>query len=254
MDEKQFMEELLSVLEQARDRVLEIAGGIRFTKEDPQQLYLVCLLGTAVEYSQAILNAARDERSAVSLPLLARTLLEAHVDLTILAKDNFHWKNMLWSFLSQQRRALRAAPGGNPYLSIIAASVDYGPKLAEVESSLKDLQDDGYGEMTIKKKFKTAGLQDEYEAIYWSLCQESHNNLGALEDRHVEHDATTFRVVFFQGPSLARRSRFLHLAVSLLLKSSKKVFGLLDTSEIDPSLDACESRLDSISKQGLQLA
>lgn len=188
----------------------------------------------------------------MSLPLLARTLLEAHVDLTILAQDNLHWKSMIWSFLSQRRRVLRAAPGGNPFLGRIAASADYGSMLAEVESSLQGLRNDGYGEVRIKEKFKTAGLEDEYEAIYWSLCQESHNNLGALENRHVEHDATAFRVVFFQEPSFTLRSRFLHLTTSLLLKGSTKVFSLLDTSEVDASLDACESRLESLSKQDLQ--
>ncbi len=252
MEQEELENELLSVLDQLISRVVKISAQVRFIKEDPQQLYLVCLLGTIVEYSQALFLAARDERSAVSLPILVRTLLEAHVDLIILAQDQLHWKNMLCTFLSQRQRALRAA-AANPYLASVAASTDYDAKLAEVEAGLQELRNDGHGAMSVRDRFKAAGLENEHGSIYWSLCQESHNNVSALEDRHIEHEDQTFRVVFFQRSSPARKSRLLHLAIAILLEGSKRVFSLIGASEVDSSLEESEARLASVSKEGLEL-
>jgi hypothetical protein len=56
------------------------------------------------------------------------------------------------------------------------------------------LKDKGVVPLPVRERFKRAGKLDWYEGPYSILAQQSHNNLGVLQERHVEVTREGFNV------------------------------------------------------------
>jgi hypothetical protein len=78
--------EIYEAAETAYNRAIAVAGLVVFQLPDPTDRYLICYFATAIEKIGGCLALAR-EGQLTSIPILARTILEAWMDFRCLAAD-----------------------------------------------------------------------------------------------------------------------------------------------------------------------
>jgi hypothetical protein len=66
--------------------------------------------------------------------------------------------------------------------------------------------------LSAKLRFERANYLDMYLSVYAELCVHSHNNLRALDDRHIEKSGDDCRIVFFRPNRLQEIEHFLENA------------------------------------------
>jgi hypothetical protein len=127
-------------------------------------------------------------------------LLEAYVDLANLTTDSAYDEFLHAAYLDQQRRLLRIAKQqGSTHRFLRELQADSrDAALGRIESELLRLRAKGVTPLQVRERFKRAGRLDLYEVPYSFMAQQSHNNLGALQDRHVELAAEEFHVYYFR--------------------------------------------------------
>lgn len=167
----------------------------------PQQRVAIVLLATVLRMGRSAAGAV--ERSdGVEASLFLRSFLEAFVDLSIVVEDPSHVERLELVVLDQQRRILKAAlETGVPttYLGMLAGNQDAATKLKEVRAKIAAIRRRGIDLLPIRYRFARAGRLELYEGPYSLLCDQSHNNLNALTERHFR-DTVDGPVFFIAGP------------------------------------------------------
>lgn len=221
---------LLGISNQLVTSLIEIAREVRFDKENPQHLSVICLYASILEVAGSI-NVLVEEKHTTSVPILLRTLLEAFASLRCCCIDPEHFKVMGAGFLVQKRRLLKSALENpdNPYLKPLARASDLEKDIAEIERQTAELEEKGTKAINIYQEFKKGDLLAEYHSLYWILCMQAHNNVSALEDRHLEKDGETYEVTMYKEENPADTVRNVDSMCGLLMDASARVHGILET-------------------------
>src|SRR6266850_1579458 len=115
-----FKAKLLPLLSAVLKESMRYAAEIRFDKEHPQHLTLVCVYCTIIElaHGEKILI---DNGQATSMPVLLRSIMEAYADLLALIADPTYAKRMYATFLKEKVRLLKSVQRSpaSPFLSPI---------------------------------------------------------------------------------------------------------------------------------------
>jgi hypothetical protein len=219
---------------------LELVKDLRFDKKHPWHRALISLYGTMLELygsDLALIRAALDLKgSAIGVPILLRSAIEAHVDFKNLASDRDYGYHLRATELEQWIKILKAArPGQNPYLANLSREPLVGQFLPQFETELSDLKRKGYYPLGKKEKFERARLDQVYQSVYNQLCCDSHNDLRSLVTRHIElsPDQGDFEVNYYSPTTADQIMPDVDCFCSLLVDSTETIHRILDSHAME---------------------
>jgi hypothetical protein len=242
-DYAKFSVDLLSLSDEIVHICLDEASALKFDKGHPQQLYSICTHGSLIELSSSIVVLAKAGET-ICLPVIMRTVLDAFASFRCCVKDPNHFKSMYASFTKEKLRLVDASivNPGNPYLAGLAASIHADSEKTGLAQQLAHLATNGHKPLKPWQEFEKADLSAEYQSLYWQLCLHAHNNVYALEGRHLEKTGDDYRVVFFKEANAEDLVRYLDSLCGVLLDSSISLHGLLGSGKVSVFEDL-QSRL-----------
>lgn len=207
------------------DAALASVQQLRFDKKHPWHLHLVCLYGSMIELlGSACILIQRG--SSIGVPILLRSLVEANLDLRLLAEDRTYGFRLRAEELQQW--LLVYAPKGKRPVQPTGAGFDH-MSIEGIQKELDDLRKQEYGPWTRKKKFEEVGDEVGYRVVYNHLCCHAHNNKRALFSRHVQvsdsgHD---FQVQVYSGIDFERLLPYIDTFCGIMLKATEIIHELL---------------------------
>lgn len=224
---------------------------IEFNKGSTLDRTIMSLYATILEqaYDALVLQRAGQH---VTLDIILRSSLEAYVDLINLCSDSNYYQQMQASFHEQWiKLAQHGVKGGNPFLNGFENSEDAVAQLKWHEEQLAEL---GVAPLNVFERFRKAGLEDVYRSIYNSLCNETHNNIRALTNRHFrlnDHDEPEI-TIFAPAEKLDLIST-LSSFIGILTRSSWIVHDYFQTSALPAVLEIREDHSRFIKEYEAQL-
>jgi hypothetical protein len=241
--------QLLPFLKDLADRSLENAAAVKFDKEHPQHLYAMCTYGTILETTYDIL-ALVDAAQFTSVPIILRALLDAYASFRSCFADPNHFKAMYATYIKEKLRLLDAVVENpdNPYLQGVAEAIDLQSEKESLNQELQQMKEQGYAPLRPWQEFERADLSSEYQSLYWQLCLHAHNNVAALEERHLEKKGDDYTVAFFKMADAADLVRYLDSVSGILLDASKTLHSRLG-SPASAKYGEFDARLQEIRKQ-----
>jgi hypothetical protein len=119
---------------------------------------------------------------------VVRSIFESFADLRALCKERSYGRRMLATFYEQKVKLMKdmVANPSNQYHSSLAEHIDPAKGLQEAQALLDAQKQAGFHQLSNAARLISAGLDNELKSIYWQLCLESHNNIAAIENRHIE--------------------------------------------------------------------
>jgi|SRR6516164_2726103 hypothetical protein len=249
VEKSQLRDQLFAHLCQLTDECLRDSEVLRLDKNHPQQLYSTLCYGTILELALGIRTLIQAGQT-MCVPILLRSILEAFASFRALLSDPNYFKSMYASFLSEKVRLLESAAANpeSPYLKPLVTSVNVPEEKVNLSKEIADLAKQGYGPVSIKRQFAKAGLEGEYDSIYWQLCLETHNNVSALEDRHIEQVGEDFRTTFFKGEDVRDAMRYMDSLCGILTQASLELHSKLQTGA-EAHYQAQFERLNALRKE-----
>ncbi len=250
-DKSQIGEEFLELLCKATGEAVIKASELHFDKRNSQHLFATCLYGSVLELITACLTLTRERQTGAVLILL-KSLLEAYADLLNVIRDKAYFRRMAATGVQQRIKLYKAALRNmtNPFLQGIVASVP-ADKQKDLERQIGQYRARNEGPLGVWERFTLAGMNDEYQSIYWSLCLYAHHDIAALEERHIEGQNGNFRVVFFKGKELGNFLEYLHLLSVCLTDSSIKIHKLLN-SKAEREIQELKEGLAAVNKKAAE--
>lgn len=200
---------------------------LKYTTDDTQRLFAATIYSSMLELSTNIYELIKDNKY-FTVPILLRTLLEAHVDLINLTKDATYPDRLMASYLDQRKRLLKDA-NRYPEDPFFRKIIEMEDTVEKMESYDRDLKEKGIEPIIPGDKFHIAQLSDVKASVYWYLCQHSHNNINILEDRHVNIEDGKFSLVVFKDISDEDKIRYIDTLASIWLESTKIIHEFLDS-------------------------
>lgn len=237
----------VSTLETLYCEIEAITGRITFDKRNPQHLCAVSLHGSIVELASACIVLLKLERYS-GVPVLARSMLEAFVDLANVAESEDYHKSMNANFLKEKRKfydeALKLG-NDNPYTAELLKILDVAYELQKTRDELDQLKSAGITPSSIGDRFKSAGMVNEYASMYSLLCLHSHNNVSVLEARHLEKDTDgDYHLTLFKEVETDEMDANLDTIAGTLTGSIRTILKILEQPD-----DGTVARVESIREE-----
>jgi hypothetical protein len=228
-----FESKLLPLLGAVLSDSVRDAGTFRFDKRKPQQLAAVCTYCSIIELTHGEV-ALIEKGQTTALPVVLRSIFEAYADLSALLNDPDYHKNMYATFLHEKIRFLKNVlrTPSNPFLLGVSTGIDAKTEIRNFERELAQYEKAGRNPLNHSSRFDLGKLTHEYQSIYWLLCLDSHNNMSALDDRHIEGQGKDFNVVLFKAADPADLTRLIDALAALVIESSRQVHSFLNTGAV----------------------
>jgi len=189
---------IFEALKAFHDRLLSLAGTLRFNKRNPVDLHRVALYGTLLELTGCMIHLL-EQKGCTGVPSLFRAFLEAAVELRNLTTDAGYIDHMTASHVEQWLKVLKEAKKGtNDYLKSIAASPDLDAQIAAQEKQKSELEARGKRPLKVFERFQRANMVNAYRSLYNFLSCDAHSNIRALIRRHIERDNNDFKIVYYK--------------------------------------------------------
>ena len=194
-----FEAKLLPLLGAVLNDSVRYLAELRFNKEHPQQLAIVCVYSTIIEQAHGE-KVLIEKGQVTSMPVLLRSIMESYADLLALIADPTYVDRMLATFVKEKKRLLKSVQRSpaSPYLSPLGVQMDIPQALAALDEELEQFRKKGKQPLSASDRFDAAKLTQEYQTMYWQLCLEGHNNVSALEERHIEKHGENYEVVLYK--------------------------------------------------------
>ena len=225
------------------------AATFKFDKDHPQHLSAICVYCTLIELARSELTLL-ENGDVTAMPVVLRSIFEAYADLRAIIEDPGYYKNMYATFLDEKLRFLRNVERSeaNPFLVPVAARLDIKSETVRLQEERKELEDASREPLSAVARFRAAKLEHEYESMYWLLCLEGHNNLSALDDRHIEKAGDQFGVVMFKAADADDLVRLLDALAAFVTDGASRVHRFLGTG-LDPKYRSIQERLADIRRR-----
>jgi Family of unknown function (DUF5677) len=222
------------LLKRLCDVAVAMSTELSFNKESNQDRNLIALYCSIIELSSSVILLI-DNRGSSAIPIVFRSLLEAYVDFKNLMKDSSYNQFMQAAYLSEWCKILKeASKKANRFLGKLASDVGLGNVAAGQLEALKDLETRGFKPLNHFERFKRAGMEDEYRSIYNQVCSQSHNNLRALIDRHIDMNEDDFHVILFKEKKPSELSSYVLSTSEILIGASQEIHGLYGIKKSQP--------------------
>lgn len=224
---------LLPLTQRVATDALRDAELLRFDKTKPHQLYAVCIYGTILEIAYGCI-ALLEKKQITALPILLRSFLEAYADFRASVEDSEYYKNLYAAFLKEKLRLMNNANKNqqNPYLAGLAQTLDIDTEKTNLEAEMGKYKKENRGPLENRDRFEKGKLEYEFQSMYWLLCLHGHNNLSALEDRHIEKQSGDYNVVLFKEEDPEDLVRYLDTLIAILIDSTERIHKFLGTTTI----------------------
>jgi len=233
LDEKKVLKQAAAVV----DGYAACLDELEFDPADVQHYALVAMYCSFLDFCAGILSLYRS-RSYWVAPIVLRAYAEAMADFVNLARDRGYLAYIEHSFYSQ---ALTFCTGVEsvPRLAAFAAAPDFSAYRDELKAKLQDIVAQGAGHIRVKDRFRMAGMEEFYASIYAKLCSHAHNNLDALEARHLAPQADgRFRLAVRNDMPAKEKATWLFTSLSMLHDATttlRRVLGLGDDPRLGPT-------------------
>lgn len=219
--------------QKAIDACVASAQLVGVPHDDEEKTCLMQLHLTVIDLYSDCLALVRATTPAAALPIIVRSIYEALVDQINLARiPNYH-RYIEAANAAQMLKFVGAAARNNPLLagSTLASDAETG---AHFQSKLDELKKQGFPPLQPYQKFSKAGLTNEYETVYALYCVDSHNNLAALAERHVDDDAANPTLKVLAAPHLPSLAMRLNAATKFLVDSALVLHDATKTNAAAP--------------------
>lgn len=240
---------LLPLLQQVVSESLQDAKLFRFNKTNPSQLSVVCIYCSIVEIVCGCMLLLEKNKST-AVPILLRSLLEAYTDFRACIEDPEYYRNMYASFLEQKLRFLKYIETSpqNPYLVGLDKATSVQTERTKLMAEMEKYKKEGRGPLKTRERFARGKLEHEHQAPYWLLCLHSHNNLSAIEDRHLEKHGDDYQVTLFKEEKSEDLVRHLDSLLGILIDSTRRIHSFLET-EAECHYGKHQEAVDAIRKE-----
>jgi hypothetical protein len=239
---------LFVFLKELHDKIAEHSKKLTFDKKHALHRNLVALYGSLIELTAGIIILI-DRKARTGVPPLFRTFLETYVEFRNLVADPKYGYFMDASYHDQWLKVLREAEkGANPYLADIAKLPNLVDHIRHTERELETLKKKSYFPLSVFKKFECAGMVSEYRSLYNFLSADSHSNIRALINRHIELGKEDFEIVFYKDTPLEDFLTFIDSTCGLLIDASIRIHEYLN-SPVVYSIRSLQEKLQEIRKQ-----
>lgn len=234
MEKAAVADKLIPLSDHIVNECIALLGALRFDKEHPQHLYSMCSYASMLEFAGDINALAKNDR-ATGIPVVLRSMLEAFACLRCCLVDPNHFKVMYASFTEQKLKLLSSVRSNpqNPYLIKLSETEDVAKGVAALEAELEGFRAQKCAPLNHFDVFHKAGLKAEYQSLYWQLCMHSHNNVSALEDRHIEKKGAGYEVALRKEIDPEDTIRYLDSMCGMLLDATEQIHGLLESGRIE---------------------
>jgi hypothetical protein len=222
----------LDFLKKTHDITLDFSNVIRFDKKHPYHFNLLALQGSMIELSSCIIILLEHNGKA-AIPSIFRTILETFVELKNLADSPKYGYYMEVAHNKQWLHLLASAKKGNSFLSKIANEIDLDKQIQEYEQKIKGLENKGYSQLTISKRFQMAGMENEDDSLYNFLSCDAHSNIRSLISRHAEITEEDYKVVYYRGEPVESFLTYIDSTVRLLVNSAILVHTVFETDKVE---------------------
>lgn len=206
-------------------------SSLKRVREDAQEYFAALIYATILQSSNEAFSLLSQPTLTVSA--IVRGIYESYADLCAVLLDSKYGQRMLATFEEQRVylfESMTRRPN-NRFHAVASPHVDPGARLTEARTNLDQLKRGGFTPLATWERFKAAGLSDLYDGVYWQLCLKAHNNLGALEMRHVIKRADgAYSLVAVQPNGLVELINYLEPLTGIVLDSTIKIHTLLDSS------------------------
>jgi hypothetical protein len=196
MNQEDIAKNLTEVFDSIEGKISSLDGVKRSSKE----VYLVSYLSTILQFGRSIAGSIKSDNLIAVAPLL-RSQLEAFVELINLCKHQGYYKVLYAIHLEYKIKMIEATfkdSKNSFFKDTIEQMDDRGESIKnfrmKLEDAKKDISDFDGNYKQIKSRFKYAGLEPVYSSIYKLLCQDTHNDLLKIEDRHFYNNNGTFEI------------------------------------------------------------
>ncbi len=189
---------MLEFLKELLQATVAFLPNVTFDKGRATHRTLIALYATIIELADSAVVLLENDRWT-GVNHLLRSAFEAHVDLINLANEETYIDQMMASFHKEWIKFTQEGlKGENPFL-LFKENPEALEQLAYHKNELAIIEARG-PILKIFERFQRAGMFNEYRSMYHSLCQETHNNVRALLDRHfrVEEGVGLVEVVIFE--------------------------------------------------------
>lgn len=207
---------------------------VKFDKHSSQHLAAICLYATIFQSVSECYKLI--EEPTVAVPGILRSVLESYADLCAVIQNPDYTKKMLATFHDEQRKHLEdmIRSPANPFHADVAAHINPTTKLAEIQNALDGLRQNKHSPLSVFERFRTAGLGDLYRTVYWQLCLDAHNNVVALEHRHIRRTTgDDFEIDIFSENTNNQLGMYYDTMTALLIDSSRRLYALVGFSVPD---------------------
>ena len=123
---------------------------------------------------------------------------------------------------------------------MLTESSETRASLAAARARLEMLKKKDRGPLKIRKRFSKAKLAAEYDSLYALLCRHSHNNLSALEERHIARSGEHYELQIFQDDPPDDLVRFLDISLKIAIQSLGLALQLLGAEQDSEYQQLCQ--------------
>lgn len=223
-----------TLLGRAYEGALDAMPAINFDSNNPQHVLGLSLYCSIVELCPSVLLIVQ-KGQFIAVPHLIRAMLEADVDLINTLEDK-HYHNHLGANYSQRMIGIvqRAHNSGDvPFLSAAGGIDEIRKFLGQKRKELAELKSEGFPPLNVGERFEKANRSSEYVSVYSFLSGFSHNDISALEDRHMDAESDGYKIVIFEELGEKNETQLLDLAITALVGSSGRVHEFFSTGRFE---------------------
>jgi len=210
---------------------MKLTEQLHFDKKHPWHLNLVSLYCSLIELTGSACILVQ-ETIGIGIPILLRSAVEAHLDFAKLAADRRYGYRLRASELKEWIKLLKEAKDGtNPFLKEISDFPDADKTLGKWEQEQEELRNKGYKPLSVYEKFDKTNLEPIYRSVYNILCCHSHNNLRALQARHVNitKEMDDFSVELYTPVNFDRILPYVDNFCGILISATETIHQLLES-------------------------
>ena len=180
------------------------------------QVLALGFYATILELSAGALTLVQARRYA-GVPVLLRSVYEAHLDLHNLVADPDYSLNIEAADAAQQLRLMDAAQSNR-----LLAGVPFDPlsQADRFRQRLAELKQLGRVPLEIKERAARAGRSEVHAAAYGLMCLDAHNNASAIADRHFAEENGRHIVTFFGEPHVPSLRGRLYWLIRIVVEST----------------------------------
>ncbi len=220
---------MLDFLSEVLRATIDLLPRVAFNKSDERQRTLMALYSTIIEQVDSAVALRRDDRWT-GVNHILRSSMEAYTDLINLASDGDYMKQLNAKYHSEWIKLIsEGVKGENIYLAFFKDNMEATEQLAYHRGALAEIEKDTKV-ISVFERFQKAELEREYRSMYNSLCNDTHNNIRALIDRHFRVDQYGVQeLVIFEDIDTPSVAASLDVFMTILNGSNKIIHHYFDT-------------------------